>query len=109
MPLATTGPGPIIDAPFAGAPLMDSNSRLESNCQRTSPRVVEYARSAPSLEPENMTPGMSVTAADCATLHPPAVPQAASGGGAYHTRSPVDRSTACRPPGIGVRMSDTAK
>src|SRR5215510_7392654 len=109
MPLATTGPGPIIDAPLAGTPLIDSNSRLESYCNSTSPFAVEYARRAPSLEPEKMTPGINVTAADCATLQPRAVPQAAGGGGANHTRSPVARLTACRPPGLGVRMSDTAK
>src|SRR5262245_11764578 len=109
MPLATTGPGPIIDAPLAGTPLTDSNSRFESYCHRTSPFVVEYARSAPSLDPEKMTPGMSVTAADCATLQPRAVPHAAGGGAVYQTRSPVARLTACRPPGSGGRVSGNAK
>src|SRR5215510_12348270 len=99
MPLATTGPGPIIDAPLAGTPLIVSNSRFESNCHNTLPSAVEYARRAPSLEPEKITPGTTVNAADCATLHPRSVPHAAEGGGAYHARSPVARFTACRPPG----------
>jgi hypothetical protein len=41
MPPAIAGPGPIIDAPRAGTPLTDWNSRLVSNSQTMRPSAVE--------------------------------------------------------------------
>ena len=52
---------------------------------------------------------MTVSAADCAALQPRPLPHFAGGGGATQTRSPVARATACRPPGFGRVMSETAK
>src|SRR5437763_392171 len=109
MPPAIAGPGPIIDAPRAFTPLTVGNSRFESNSQITLPSFVEYARSAPSFEPEKITPGITLSAADCAPLQPRPVPHFAGGGAVVHTRSPVASETACSPPGFGRVMSDTAK
>ena len=45
------------------------------------PSVVEYARSAPSLDPEKITPGTIVSAADCAALQPRPMPHLGAAGG----------------------------
>src|SRR5262245_30789750 len=103
------GPGPIIDAPLADTPLTVVNSRFVSYSHTIDPSFVEYARSAPSFEPEKTTPGTAVSAADCAALHPRPLPHFAGGGAASHARSPVASATACRPPGRGRVMSETAK
>src|SRR5258706_8254968 len=108
MPPATAGPGPIIDAPRAATPLTVRNSRLESNSQMTDPSVVEYALSTPSFDPEKIAPGIAVSAADCAALHPRPL-HFGGCGAAYQARSPVANATACSPPGCGRRMSETAK
>jgi hypothetical protein len=86
MPPATTGPGPIIDAPRPATPLTVVNSRFVSNSQRIAPSLVEYTRNAPSFDPEKTAPGITVTAADCAALHPRPVPHAGGRGGASHAR-----------------------
>src|SRR5712671_1310400 len=109
IPPATAGPGPSIDAPLAGTPLTVGNSRFVSNCHTISPFATEYIRSEPSTEPDNTAPGMAVIAADWAALQPRPVPQVGGGGCATQTRSPVARATACRPPGRGCVMSETAK
>src|SRR5688572_9149255 len=84
IPPAIAGPGPIIDAPRAGTPLTAVNSRLVSNCHTIAPSDVEYARSIPSFDPEKATPGMAVTAADCAALQPRPLPHAGGGAGVCH-------------------------
>ena len=84
----------MMDAPRAGTPLMDSNSRFVSNSHTIEPVAAEYARSEPSFEPENTAPGIIVTAADCAALHPRPLAQVGCAGGANQTRSPVVRRTA---------------
>src|SRR5688572_27776030 len=109
MPSTTAAPGPCIDAPRAATPLVEANSRFVSNSQRIAPFTAEYARSAPSFDPENTTPGMTVTAADCAAVQPRPAAQTGFAGAAYQARSPVARLTACRPPGCGEVMSDTPK
>src|SRR5215831_8451762 len=109
IPPAIAGPGPIIDAPRARTPFTVENSRFESNSHSTEPSFVANARRAPSFDPEKMTPGMTVSAADCAALQPRPLPHFAATGAAIHTRSPDVRATACRPPGFGRVMSDTAK
>src|SRR5689334_19461324 len=109
MPPATAGPGPSIDAPRPATPFTVSKARLESNSHSTCPVVVEYARSAPSTEPENTTPGITVNAADCAPLQPRPTSHSGCGAGVTQIRSPVTSDTACRPPGTGCVMSDTAK
>src|SRR5437764_1501309 len=73
------------------------------------PSFAEYARNAPSFDPEKITPGITVIAADCAALHPRPVPHFGAGGGVNQTRSPVARLTPCNPPGCGRVMSDTGK
>jgi len=50
----------------------------------------------PSTEPENATPGIAVTAADCAGLQRGRVPHPA--GGVYQTRWPSLRRSANMPP-----------
>src|SRR5687767_8857194 len=97
------------DAPFAGTPLTVVKSLFVSNSHKTAPFAVENARRAPSFEPEKTTPGMAVTAADCAALQPRPVPHSGADGGVNHARCPVASRTACIPPGFGCRMSDTAK
>src|SRR5580704_15308299 len=105
-----TGPPPPNDAPLALTPFTVVKSRLASNVQTMDPSLIAYARSAPSAEPENTMPGMTLTAADCAPLQLGAGPlQAGGGAGVYHARSPVARRTACSPPGCSSRKSDTAK
>src|SRR6266404_4903261 len=101
MPPATTGAGPFIDPPFARTPFSVENSRFVSNSQTTDPSFVEKPRTAPSFDGEKTTPGIAVTAENCAPLHARVgLPHlSGSAGGAYHTRAPVTRSTACRPPG----------
>lgn len=64
MPSTTTGAGPFIDPPCAFTPLSVSNARLVSNSQMIAPSRVEKARIAPSIDPENTTPGIAVMAAD---------------------------------------------
>ena len=50
----------------------------------------------PSTEPENATPGIALTAADCAGLQRGRVPQ--PGGGVDHSISPSSRRSANMPP-----------
>src|SRR5512140_1818575 len=103
MPPATTGRGPFIDPPFARNPLIVENSRLVSKVHTTRPSVVEWARTAPSLDGENTIPGIAVTAENSALLQARlGLPQTGGAGGAYHARAPVARSSACRPPGVGL-------
>src|SRR5476651_2073491 len=109
MPPAIVGPGPWIAPPPARTLFRVSNSRFVSNSQMTAPSLVECARSAPSFEPENSTPGMRVGAEISAALQPVALAHLSGGGGTYHARSPVARPTAWRPPGFGVRISETGK
>src|SRR5262249_24335149 len=91
------GPAPSIEPPRAGLPLTVSNSRAVSTSQTTSPVTAEYAPRCPSTEPENTTPGIAVTAADCAGEH--SVRAAAHGEGfALQTILPVFKSRACSPP-----------
>ena len=51
----------------------------------------------PSTDPENATPGIALTAADCAGLQR-SRPLHAAGGGVYHTRWPVSSRSANIPP-----------
>src|SRR6185295_8694608 len=104
MPPATVGPGPWIAPPRARTPLSVSNTRFVSNSQMIDPSVVECARSAPSFEPENSTPGMTVGAEISAALQPAPLPHLSGSGGTYHARSPVVRLAAWRPPGFGFRI-----
>src|SRR4029453_2515635 len=83
--------------------------RLVSNSQITEPSFVEGARRAPACEPEKSTPGRSVGAEMSAALHPVPAAHLSGSGGTYHARSPLVNVTACRPPGFGVRISDTGK
>src|SRR6266498_413028 len=103
------GPGPWIAPPPARTPFSVSNLRFVSNSQITEPSVVECARSAPSFDPENNTPGSSVGAEINAALHPVPAGHFSAGGGWYHARWPVVSATAWRPPGFGVRISETGK
>src|SRR5258707_8336714 len=109
MPPATAGPGPSIDAPLPGTPFSVWNSRFVSYAQTIEPSLVEYARSAPSTDPEKTIPEMTVMAADCAALQPRPAPHVGGGAGVCHARSPSARVTACKPPGFGRVMSDTGK
>src|SRR5262245_979134 len=108
MPPATTGAGPFIDPPLALTPLTVLNAWLVSKVHTTDPSFVEYARTAPSFDGENTTPGMAVTAENCDTLHARfGLPHAGGGGGVYHARCPVASETACKPPGSGLQISAT--
>src|SRR6059058_3462999 len=103
MPPAITGPGPYIDPPLARMPLTVVNSRLLLNDHTTDPSAVEYARSPPSFDGEKTTPGITVTAENCAPLQPrPGLPHSGTAGAANHARAPVARSTACSPPGAAL-------
>src|SRR5580704_2755677 len=67
------------------------------------PSAVEYARKCPSSPPENTSPGIAVTAADCAGLHPGTSPQ--PGCGVRQTSSPVSSLRAQSPPPALLSMS----
>src|SRR5215469_13601435 len=76
----------------------------------TFPSLVEYPRMCPSSDPENTTPGMAVTAADCAGLQNNLPPQ--EGGGAAQIFSPVTMLMATNPPpmfGSRIRFSPCSK
>src|SRR6185503_3511585 len=110
MPPATTGPGPLIDAPLAGTPLTVWKSRLVSYSHNNDPSLVDHPRTPPSFDPVKTTPGMTVIAARMAALQPRTVPHFGGGGGANQARWPSDNFTACSPPGCCWPMvSDTAK
>src|SRR5262245_24148316 len=110
MPPATTGAGPFIEPPLAFTLLTVGNSRFVSNDQRIAPSFVEYARTAPSFDGENTTPGMTVIAENCALLHARlGMPHTGGCGGASHARAPSVNPTACRPPGSGAYSSTTGK
>src|SRR5271154_3762981 len=97
MPPAITGPGPSIDPPRPSTPLTVLTGPAVSMSQITAPSRVEYPRKCPSTDPENATPGIAVTAADCAGLQ--RFLSAGQGtGGVYHTRLPVARLSANMPP-----------
>src|SRR5690348_7127539 len=96
MPLITIGPGPSIAPPLAFTPFTVVKSRTVSNSQSTLPSSVEYARRSPPSVPEKTAPGMEVSAADCAGLHPGRVPH--SDGGANQILLPFETLRAVRPP-----------
>src|SRR5262245_14069087 len=111
IPPAIVGPGPLIDAPFAGTPFTVWKSLFVSNSHNSEPSFVDQPRTPPSFDPVKTTPGMTVIAARIAALQP-RLPAAhlVGGGGANQVRFPVARLTACRPPGASEPMvSDTAK
>src|SRR5262249_13691490 len=109
IPPATTGAGPFIEPPRALTPFSVWNSWLLSYSQTIDPSFVENARTAPSIDGENTTPGMTVIAADCAPLQPRPALHFTGGGGVNHARSPVASLTAWRPPGVGLLPSATGK
>src|SRR3954462_11634320 len=98
-----------MDPPVALMPFSVMNSRLVSKLHRIEPSLVEKARSDPSFDPENSTPGIREGAEIIAALHVGPALHVTGSGGWNHARSPVARFTACSPPGVGVRMSDTGK
>jgi hypothetical protein len=65
----------------ARTPLTVRNSRLVLNDQMTEPSRVACARSAPSLDPEKITPGIAVGAEMRAALQPVPVAHVSGGGG----------------------------
>src|SRR6185503_3254109 len=67
-----------------------------STSHNTAPVAAAYARRCPSTDPENATPGIALTAADCAGLQRGLSPQ--GGGGVYQMRSPVSTRSANMPP-----------
>src|SRR5258708_40227844 len=109
MPPATAGRGPSIDAPLPGTPFSVWNSRFVSYAQTIEPSLVEYARSAPSTDPEKTIPEMTVMAADCAALQPRPAPHVGGGAGVCHPPSPSATVTPSSPPGFGRVKSDTGK
>src|SRR3981189_3314916 len=62
------------------------------------PSVVEYARMWPSTEPENTTPGITETGADCAPVQPRPVLHSSFGAGVCQICSPVASVSAKGPP-----------
>src|SRR5262249_48153248 len=104
IPPATTGPGPSIEPPLAGTPLTVSYFCTVSTSQTIAPLSLLYARRWPSSPPDRTMPGMAVTAADWAGLHPGLSPQ--PGCGALQTISPFAGLIAkSPPPARGFRRS----
>ncbi len=92
-------------------------SREPCRRPRSHSHLLPSTRRWPSLDPEKTTPGITVTAADCAGLHGRRSPH--PGGGALHSSLPsVRRSpynpppafgSSTRPAGVNCRtISDTA-
>src|SRR5262249_23257322 len=101
-----------MDPPDAFTPFTVGKSRLVLNSQTILPVAESKARIPPSLAPENTTPSIAVTAADCAPWQfGPSGPHAGGGGGVYQARAPVARFTAWKPPDASgpLEASDTAK
>src|ERR1051326_112385 len=98
IPFTTTGPGPSMEPPLALTPFTVWNSRAVSKSQTTRPSSAEYPRRWPSIDAENTTPGIEVTAADCAGLQPEGALGAHITGGAYQTLAPSRTASAVRPP-----------
>src|SRR5262245_55689689 len=109
IPPAIVGPGPLIDAPFAGTPFTVWKSLFVSNSHSSEPSLVDQPRTPPSFDPVNTTPGMTLIAARIAALQPRPAAHFGAGGGAIHFRWPVVSETACRPPGSATSVSETAK
>src|SRR5207244_2356519 len=97
IPPAVVGPGPLMAPPCPDTPLTVVNSRAVSKSQITRPSAVECARKCPSRDPEKTTPGMTVTAADCAGLQPLRV-SGHGGGSARHSCFPSASCNASSPP-----------
>src|SRR6185503_19539494 len=90
MPPPTISGEPSMLAPVPFTPLTVSNCLLVSNCQRTLPSAVEYARMPPSSEPAITAPGTAVAAPPCEALQRGCPShKRGDGGGALHTGSPV--------------------
>src|SRR5213594_626269 len=88
IPPTTTAPGPFNEPPVALTPLTVWYSRTVSKSHTILPSSEEYARRWPSSEPEKTTPGIAVTACDCAGLHPGFALAAQTIGGENQTFSP---------------------
>src|SRR5436853_258736 len=85
-----------MEPPLALMPFTVWNSRAVSKSQTTLPSSAEYPRRWPSIEAENTTPGIAVTAADCAGLQPDGAFGAQTIGGAYQTLVP-NAPSGCSP------------
>src|SRR4029450_2823965 len=83
MPPTTIGPGPSSDPPLPCTALTVVYGCAVSTSQTIAPLLLSYARRCPSIPPENTMPGIAVTAADCAGLHPGLSPH--PGCGVVHT------------------------
>src|SRR4029450_6498809 len=101
----TAGPPTSIEPPRAGLPFTVSNSCAVSTSQITAPVVVEYARRCPSIDPENTTPGIAVTAADWAGEQL-VRPSTQGDRLALQTILPDFRSSACSPPPFSGSRTD---
>src|SRR5258708_35238098 len=105
MPPTVTGPVELNEPPLAFTPFTVSKSCSELNDQITLPVLVSYARSTPSIAPENTTPGINVTGAICAGVQPYFPRQAGFSGSAYQTFSPVVSFSANSPPAFSLRCT----
>src|SRR5262245_45181023 len=85
--------------PLAVTPLTVSNSLFVSNFHTIVPSLAEYARTPPSCDPEKTSPGIAVSAAPCAALHPRALPHNGASAGFDQTSRPVSIVVARMPPG----------
>src|SRR5581483_1089892 len=70
IPPATTGPAPSSDPPLVSTPFTAEKLLAVSKSHSTLPSSAAKARRCPSTEPEKTTPGIAVTACDCAGLQP---------------------------------------
>src|SRR5262249_49644333 len=87
---------PSIAPPAAFTPLTVVYSRAVSTSQMIRPSRAAYALKCPSTPPEKTTPGIAVTAADCAGLQPGLLLH--PGCGVVHATSPFSSVNANSPP-----------
>src|SRR5206468_9929817 len=100
----TTAPGPSIEPPWALTPLTVGYSCFVLISQRILPVAEAYARRCPSSPPEKTTPGIAVTAADCAGVQPGTSPQ--PGCGVDHRTLPVRGSHPGASPLVLIKLRE---
>src|ERR1700733_1529301 len=100
IPPAMVGPGPLIAPPLAATPLTVEYSCAALYSQMILPSAAAYARMIRVIEPEKITPGITLIAADCDWIQLGSLlfRHGMGGGRVNQTLSPFWILTAAMPP-----------